>query len=397
MKVSEQLKMAISSILVHKMRSVLTIIGIVIGVASVIIVVAIGNGGEALLKGVIAGPGNTIEVFYNLEEEEFDEQQANDGDFTQQDVNALKEISGVQNIVASSSMFSTSTFMDESYQLSVLGVTDTYFKVNKLGLHKGVEFSTQDFLGGRNTGIISYALFEKMQEKNMTNPLGEVLWIKGQPIKITGVAEKPEGLFSFNSLEVYLPSSTVNAVFGQKNFNQLTLQVEDINDMNDVGKRATEMLNSMHNTGDSYEVINIEEMAEGIGKVTNIMTIIIGSIAGISLFVGGVGVMNIMLVSVTERTREIGIRKALGATNKQILSQFLIEAIVLTLTGGIIGVMFGVVTSFAVSKIAGWPSLISWEIITIGVLFSALIGTIFGLLPAKKAAKLDPIDSLRYE
>ncbi|MFS8578754.1 MAG: FtsX-like permease family protein, partial [Novibacillus thermophilus] len=152
-----------------------------------------------------------------------------------------------------------------------------------------------------------------------------------------------------------------------------------------------------HQTEDSYQVFNMEALAEGIGQITGIMTAIIGSIAGISLLVGGIGVMNIMLVSVTERTREIGIRMAVGATRGQIMFQFLVEAMTLTLIGGIIGILLGWGAASLVSLFAGWPSLVSWYVVVGAVLFSMLIGVIFGLLPANKASRLDPIESLRYE
>ena len=153
----------------------------------------------------------------------------------------------------------------------------------------------------------------------------------------------------------------------------------------------------MHNTDEAYQVLNMEEIAAGIGQITNIMTIIISSIAGISLLVGGIGVMNIMLVSVTERTREIGVRMALGATRGQILFQFLIESVTLTLIGGGIGILFGWGAATIVSSFAGWPALISWPVIAGGVLFSMIIGVVFGILPANKASRLDPIEALRYE
>ncbi|WVE37717.1 FtsX-like permease family protein, partial [Priestia megaterium] len=156
-------------------------------------------------------------------------------------------------------------------------------------------------------------------------------------------------------------------------------------------------LNNLHDAEDAYQVQNLEEIADSIGNVTRIMTTIIGSIAGISLLVGGIGVMNIMLVSVTERTREIGIRKALGASKRQILTQFLIESITLTLIGGLLGIGLGAGGAALVSLFAGWPSLISWQVVLGGVLFSMTIGIVFGMLPANKAAKLDPIEALRYE
>jgi putative ABC transport system permease protein len=177
----------------------------------------------------------------------------------------------------------------------------------------------------------------------------------------------------------------------------VTLQTENADDLQEAGQKAAELLNRMHNTEEAYQVINMEEIAAGVGQVTRIMTIIISSIAGVSLLVGGIGVMNIMLVSVTERTREIGVRMSLGATRGQILLQFLIEAVTLTLITGGIGILLGLGTSSIVSHFAGWPTLVSWPVIVGGLLFSVVIGVIFGISPANKASKLDPIASLRYE
>ena len=178
---------------------------------------------------------------------------------------------------------------------------------------------------------------------------------------------------------------------------KLRLQAESEEELNAIGEKATSKLNTLHNTEDAYQVMNMEEIAQGVGQITRIMTLIIGSIAGISLVVGGIGVMNIMLVSVTERTREIGIRIAIGATKRQILIQFLIESITLTLIGGILGILLGWGVVTLVSVFAGLPGLISWQVVLGGVLFSMVIGIIFGILPANKAARLNPIDALRYE
>ncbi|WP_121661236.1 ABC transporter permease [Metabacillus litoralis] len=397
MSLLENVKMALSSVLAHKLRSILTMLGIIIGVASVILVVAIGQGGEQLLKTSITGPGNTIEVYYEPSEEELmsNPNAYMNAAFTQEDVHSLSNIPEVKKVVAASSEYFSTRYQEETADTSVYGINQAYMEVNNLKVESGRNLVEADFIGGTRVGVISSELKKEMFDKN--EPLGEVVWINGQPIEIIGVLEKPEGLFAFGAMEVYVPWNTFRNSFGKNEYNSITLQAINADVMKEVGEKATTLLNTTHNTDDSYKVFNMEEMAEGIGQITTIMTLIIGSIAGISLVVGGIGVMNIMLVSVTERTKEIGIRKALGATKRQILTQFLIESVTLTLIGGIIGILLGAVAANVVSIFAGWPPLISWQVVLGGLIFSMVIGIVFGMLPANKAARLSPIESLRYE
>ncbi|MDQ1147004.1 putative ABC transport system permease protein [Bacillus sp. SORGH_AS 510] len=397
MSFMENLIMALSSLKAHKMRSILTMLGIIIGVAAVIIVVAIGQGGEAMLKTQITGSGNTIEMFYQPSDEEM---KANpnvflQAPFKQEDIRALEQIPEIKRVVASSTKLSTARFQKNNVDVSTTGINQAFLKLNKLKVTKGRNFSASDFLGGRRAGVISSKMQEELFKEE--NPIGKIIMVANQPIEIIGVLEKPTGLLSFGSMEVYLPFQTWRNIYGSSDYTQVTLQAASAEKLQVAGKKAARLLNKMHNTEKSYQVINMEEIAQGIGQVTKIMTLIIGSIAGISLFVGGIGVMNIMLVSVTERTREIGIRMALGATRGQVLTQFLIESMTLTFIGGILGIILGWGTATIVSFFAGWPSLVSWQVVLGGVLFSMVIGIIFGLLPANKASKLDPIESLRYE
>ncbi|KKI93824.1 macrolide ABC transporter permease [Bacillus sp. SA1-12] len=397
MSLVENIKMALSSVLAHKLRSILTMLGIIIGVASVILVVAIGQGGEQLLKTSITGPGNTIEVYYEPSEEELmsNPNAYMNAAFTQDDVAALNNIPEVKKVVASSTELFSTRYREETMDTSVYGVNQAYIEVNQLNIKSGRHLVEADFIGGTRVGVISDELRNELFVKD--DPIGEVIWVKGQPIEIVGVLEKPTGLFAFGTMEIYMPWNTFRSSFGINDYNQITLQATDSDVIKEAGEKATRTLNIAHNTEESYKVFNMEEMAAGIGQITTIMTLIIGSIAGISLIVGGIGVMNIMLVSVTERTREIGIRKALGATKRQILTQFLIESVTLTLIGGIVGIILGAVAANIVSIFAGWPPLISWQIVLGGLLFSMLIGVVFGMLPANKAARLSPIESLRYE
>lgn len=393
----ESIKMALSSLMAHKLRSILTMIGIIIGVGSVIIVVAIGQGGEAMLKSQLTGPGNTIDLFYQPSDEEI---MANPNAlyasaFSQEDIRALEEIDEVNRVVASSLEFGPVQFRDQQIEATLMGINESYFQLNPLNLSDGRGFTTADFLSGKRAVIVSQSLQEELFEGE--EAVGEVIRLGAQPVEIIGVLEKPTGIFSFGSMEVYLPSSTWLTIYGSSDISQVTLQTNSADDLQQAGEKAASLMNSRYNTEEAYQVLNMEEIAEGLGQVTTIMTMIIGSIAGISLFVGGIGVMNIMLVSVTERTREIGIRKALGATRQQVLTQFLIESITLTFIGGVVGILLGWGVTTLISLFAGWPSLMSWQVIAGGMLFSMLIGVIFGILPASKASKLDPIESLRYE
>ncbi|WP_431794425.1 ABC transporter permease [Bacillus altitudinis] len=397
MKLFENIKIALNSVLAHKLRSILTMLGIIIGVGSVIAVVAIGQGGEQMLKESISGPNNTIDMTYTPSDEEIN---ANpnalfEATFTEEDIQSVQALNGVKQVASSTAQGMQLRFQDTTIDATVNGINEGYTNVHSLHIAEGQDLREIDFRSGRRAAVISEGIQKELF--NGEKAVGELIWMNGQPVEVIGVLAKQEGLFSFDMNEIYVPFAMLTTAFGVKEYDKLSIQVAHADQMKEVGKSAAARLNENHHTEDAYEMINLEEIAAGIGQITSVMTTIIGSIAGISLLVGGIGVMNIMLVSVTERTREIGIRKALGATRAQILVQFLIESVVLTLIGGLLGIALGLGGASLVSLFAGWPSLVSWQIVCGGVLFSMLIGIIFGLIPANKAARLDPIESLRYE
>lgn len=396
MSIFENIKMALSSLLAHKMRSILTMLGIIIGVGSVIAVVAIGQGGEEMLKSQFSGEDNTTAIYYDPSDDDTpDPDAAPDSDFTEEDIKTIENIPEVQHVVTSSNENRMVRYREEDTNGDITGVNEEYMDINDLEVGSGRSLTAGDFLAGNRSAVVSESLQDDLY--NGKNMLGKVIYIGSQPVEIVGVLKKGDSVFDIDSNDIYLPLKTWQTVFASSGINEVAIQAKTPEDLKTAGDKAVDTLNRVHDQDDAYKTLNIEEIAEGIGKVTNIMTIIIGSIAGISLFVGGIGVMNIMLVSVTERTREIGIRMSLGANRGQILTQFLIESITLTLVGGIIGMLIGAGIASLVSAIAGWPSLISFPVIIGGLLFSMVIGVVFGILPANKASKMDPIQALGHE
>ncbi|HBQ28109.1 MAG TPA: ABC transporter permease, partial [Desulfotomaculum sp.] len=222
--------------------------------------------------------------------------------------------------------------------------------------------------------------------------------INNRPVQVIGLTKEEGGFLGIQTIKrIYVPLSFAQDISGQRVIQQMEGIVANREKISAAMSKAVIVLERRHNVKDRYKAISLEEQMKIAGKITGIITLIIGAVAGISLLVGGIGVMNIMLVSVTERTREIGIRLALGARRKDILKQFLIEAIVLCLAGGLLGIIIGAGGSMLVARLAKWPPLISFGTVLIAFAFSAAIGIFFGLYPAGRAAKMNPIEALRQE
>jgi len=399
MNLLDSIKIALTSILSHKMRSILTMLGIIIGVGSIIAVVAIGQGGSEALKSQLAGSGNnTLEIQFQPDDDELSDLSINDAPtFTQEDLFQLRKIPEISHVIPTNTSMDSIMIGDKPINASITGIIHDYFAVHSVQVTKGRMLSEHDFSQSNNVVMINEKAEQEFFKRERS--VGSIITIKGQPFQVVGVYTTGNQSFGLDSPEVLLPISLWPALFGTDNIQSVTIQTKNVNQLELAGKKAVNMLNHTKSADlkGKYVIFNLETLKQGISKITNIMTMIIAGIASISLLVGGIGVMNIMLVSVTERTREIGIRKALGASRGKILLQFLIESMMLTLLGGIIGIGLGVGGAYIISAFAHWPPLVSPQVVIGGVLFSMVLGIIFGLIPANKAAKMEPIEALRYE
>ncbi|MGN4725642.1 ABC transporter permease [Bacillus cereus group sp. MYBK15-3] len=397
MSLLDSLKIALSSILAHKLRSALTMLGIIIGVGSIITVVAIGQGGEMSLKSEFSGSGNNTVPIQFKEDMNEPLSIGERPQITDEDLFEIKKIPEIKHVITTNSSMEPLNLNEKKDMVSVIGLDSEYFEVNQIKVKKGRSLNKFDVEQGSNVVMISTDVKDIFYPKE--NPVGKIIEIRGQPLQIIGIYKSDNGFMGMSIPELLIPISIWPTIYGKSEIQNIVVQAETSDQLEIAGKKAVDVLNNRKSNDISgkYEIMDLKKLQEGLSQLTKIMTMVISGVAGISLVVGGIGVMNIMLVSVTERTREIGVRKALGATRSKILLQFLIEAVMLTLLGGLIGIALGYSGAYIVSKIAGWPPLVSWEVVVGGVLFSMTLGIIFGLIPANKAAKLDPIESLRYE
>ncbi len=392
MNLFESIRVALEGIRANKLRSFLTTLGIIIGIAAVIAVVAIGQGGRAVLMTEMEKVGTNIFVVYV---DWRSGKNPNGREFSASDVQVLKDkVPGITHISANSDTMDDVRGPKSKKFCQVRGVSADYAFISKLTMKKGRFFSEEDDTLSRRVAVLDEALADEIFGR--TEPLGNMVSVGNTPFLVIGVVAKGESIFGFGeNVNTYIPGRAWRNMYGPY-INDLEGSAVSKEKVQETMEQAVKVLERRHR-GAKYGSESMEQIMQSANKITGIMTLIIGAIAGISLFVGGIGVMNIMLVSVTERTREIGIRKALGARRKDILIQFLIESVVLCVLGGIIGMALGIGGAFLIAKLAKWPPLVSWWTALIAFTFSAAIGIIFGMLPANKAAKMDPIEALRRD
>ena len=399
---------ALESLYSNKLRSFLTILGIVIGVGAVIAMMAVGAGAQETITGSISGIGsNLLFVIRGNPTVELTRIEP----LTSEDAEAFLDqfqapsVAGVAPVVNGSLVVSTA---GESTRTTVYGVTPAYQQIRNYGLTEGVFISEEQLLGRSSVALIGPDTAEKLFGRR-EGLVGETLRIEGQPFRVIGLLETKGGS-SFGSQDdlLIIPLSTAQARLIRHPDNRLDMilvQVISPELTTQATEEIAQILRSRHRTRigqDDFTIFSQDDFVDLAKTITGVLTIFLGGIAGISLLVGGIGIMNIMLVSVTERTREIGLRKALGARKKDILIQFLTESSLLSLFGGIIGIGLGWLISYVVGRIAVFNNTpftpqVSLDAILLATLFSTAVGLFFGLYPANRAANLEPVEALRHE
>jgi len=399
---------ALQSLSANKMRSALTIIGIVIGVAAVISIVSIGRGAQNTITGSIQGIGTNLIFVFRGGSDEI----RNPRPLTLGDVNAIADqfqapsVSGVAPLLTGNAKI---TVGGESTTTSVEASTPEYQILRNIELSEGEFFNEEHILGQASVVLLGSEVADNLFGRSEAL-VGETVRIEGQPFRVIGVLKTKGGSGMSNEDDrVIIPLTTAQARLIRRStrdrVDAIIAQALDANSVPQASDEITQILRTRHRTPigmDDFTILTQQDFLDVAGTITGVLTIFLGGIAAISLLVGGIGIMNIMLVSVTERTREIGLRKALGARRRDILVQFLTESSLLSMFGGLIGIGLGALISSIVGQIAAAnetpinPS-IGIDTVLLATLFSTAVGLFFGLYPANRAAALEPVEALRYE
>ena len=412
MQFKENIDLAISGLLDHKFRSFLTMLGIIFGVASVIAMLSIGEGAkrEAVAKYQDLGVNNIIVREKKLSDAELEEVRAKfSPGLTVQDATVVGEIvPGIVRIAAQAEINSEVKLYDKSIKSTVIGVTPEFLDMMNYRIKKGEMMSQKQYDERAKICILGAGVTNSLFKNE--DPIGKMIKIEDQWLEVVGVLES-KTLFTETvgelaardlNTDVYLPLSTFLNRFPRENvlaneIQQITIQVENSEHLVEASKLINEILKRHHFNNEDYGIVIPYELLKQEEKERQIYNFLLGAIAAISLLVGGIGIMNIMLATVMERTREIGIRRSIGARKVDIMSQFVTEAVAISITGGIIGVLLGITLSLSVSLFTDVSTYIRVYSVILAFAFSVIVGIAFGYLPAKNAANLKPVDSIRYE
>ncbi len=399
------LRIALKALNRNKLRTVLTMLGMIIGVGAVITMVALGTGARTTIEERVKSAGTNMILVNagNFSTGGVRMGQGNSTKLTPEDAGAIKQIPGVEYAAAGATTRSQIIAGNQNWSTMVQGTDIDLPQIRSWPCKYGAFFTPQDVTSAAKVAVLGTVVSGVLFGDDV-DPTGQIIRIKNQPFKVIGVmiskGQSSQGQDQDDT--IFTPYTTVmKKLQGQTNINNVTVSAASGDTIAETAEAIRGVLRVRHKISnpadDDFMVRTLEEMASVQTETTKTMTTLLASIAGVSLLVGGIGIMNIMLVSVTERTREIGLRMAIGARGKDVLLQFLVEAVVISLIGGMIGIGMGFGLSAAVQKFMQWPADISADAIALSFGFSALTGVFFGFYPARKAASLDPIEALRFE
>lgn len=399
--------LALRSLLRNKVRTGLTMLGIVIGIASVIAMVAIGQGASALIQDQINSMGRNLLMIMpgSAASGGFYWGSGSVTTLTPEDGEAIaREVPGVRAVAPIVRTRRQLVYGSQNWGTSIQGTTPDFQAVRDWEIEAGAYFTDQDVLAANKVCVLGKTVSDELFQGE--DPLQKVIRVSGFPFRVVGVLSS-KGTNAMGSDQddlILAPWTTVKRVLHGSAFNnvdQLLVTAVSPPAMAEVQEHAAALLRERHRLGreeeDDFRIMAMSEMASAITQTSSVMTVLLAMIASISLIVGGIGIMNIMLVSVVERTREIGLRMAVGARRRDILLQFLVEAVVLSLGAGMIGMSAGIGIAEVVSRTLRWPSLVTADSVAIALVFSCAVGIFFGFYPAMRASRLDPIEALRYE
>lgn len=387
MNIRSVTKMAFQSIFSNKMRTFLTMLGIIIGVFAVVVLISIGQGATSGVTESISSMGSNI-ISVNI----FGRRVS----FDYRDINEFEKLEGVKSVTPVYTTNATVKYDLETVSVSITGGNENYMVINNYEISYGRPINPVDVDYRNKVAVIGSTTAEDLFGRD--NPIDKDISVNGEKYTVVGVLKDKGSSIAGDSNEIVIvPVTSLMRQSNTKSISTITVQANSSEESISTKENIEKYLLEYFEDEDAYRVFSQDEMLETLSEVTGMLTAMLGGIAGISLLVGGIGIMNIMLVTVTERTREIGIRKAIGAGRANILIQFLIESSVMSGVGGIIGAISGVAASYAVSSVMGTSYSINIPVIFGAFIFSLAVGIFFGLYPANKASKLKPVDALRYE